>query len=113
MITLLLFKSLELYFVFNYQKKICWKNIGFKKISKNRFWPSPVDRAVDCWQSKTALSVDRAIDRHAPSANVHFSRPDRSTGCKSSALCLVRSTGPVDRQRVSISIWEPPLFPTI
>ena len=34
-----------------------------------------VNQAVDRRQSKIALSVDRAVDRHAQSAFVHFGRP--------------------------------------
>ena len=41
----------------------------------------------------------RSTDMHQ-FANVHIGRPAWSTGRKSRALCLFRSTGPVDRQRV-------------
>ena len=96
MITLWSFQVLKLYFVSAHLKKIYRKNSDFKKISIMCFWPCPVDRTVDRSQSRTALSVDRAVDRHAPMCMCAH----RSTGRKSRALCLFRSTGSVDRQRV-------------
>ena len=73
-----------------------------KRFSKQDFGPLSVDR----WQSKIALSVDRAVDRHAPKCMCALRLTVRSTDCKSIALGWVRSTGPVDQQRVSLSGWE-------
>jgi len=37
------------------------------------FWAEPVDRAIDRTQSTFALSVDRAVDRCAPTCTAHKS----------------------------------------
>ena len=98
MITLWSFQALELYFVSTRLKKILSKNLDFKKLFKILFfWPSPVDGTVDRWQSRTAPSVDQAVDRYAPVCMCAPRSTDWSTKSKSSALYFSRSTGPVDR----------------
>ena len=92
MITLYFLKSLELYFVFIYQKKIYWKKIGFEKISKNLFLPL-AGRPL----AELNCSVGRLGGRPT-CTKVH--KCTSSTESKSSALCLFWSTGTVDRQRV-------------
>ena len=57
-------------------------------------------------QQNCLLSVDRAVDRHAPLCMCAHRSTDRSTGSKSSALCFSQSTGPVDRQRVFTLCWD-------
>ena len=74
----------------------------FQKDSKTGFGPQPVDH----WQSKTAVGQpgSRLTCTKCKRA---LRSTGRSTVCKSSALCLVRSTGPVNRQTDSLSGWEP------
>ena len=86
----LLFKSLELYFVFTYQKKICWKNIYFKKIFKNQFWPS----------------TGRLCGRPLAEQNCSIGRPGGQPTC---TMCkrAHRSTGPIDRLQEQCSLFVP------
>jgi len=93
MITPWLLQVLELYFVLSYPKNFYQKFLSLNSLWEKQFWPSPVDRTVDRWQSWIALSVDRAVDRHAPLCMCAHRSTDRSTGSNYSALCF----SPVDR----------------
>ena len=91
MITLWSFQALELYFVSTHLKKIYQKKYRFQKFSQNCYFGLVRSTAmIDRWQSRTALSVDRAVDRHAPIC-----------------MCAHRSTVPVDRQKEQSSLFVP------
>ena len=88
--------------MFKDQKLFCRKKIGFKKILYLAFGPLSVDRPVDRRQSKIALSVDWAVNRHVPKYICAPWSTGQSTDCKSFAL------GPIDRPgrpTESLALW--------
>ena len=103
MITPWSLQVLELYFVHSYPKNFYQKFLSLKSLWEKQFWPSPVDRTVDRWQSWIALSVDRAVDRHAPLCMCAHRSTDRSTESNYSALFFLgRPDRSTDRETHSL-----------